>query len=1580
MPFDQICSAATCSGKYSPTFFTRRRLTGIDTRTVTAAGADRPLDSFAFAQSMADPGDGTSKSLWLDSITRTGKATSPAITMPPVTFTGLAMDNRVDAVGDQAPPLRRWRVSGITSGTGATTAVTYSAQDCTPTSKPAAPESNTRRCFPVFYLRPGASTPEINYFHKYVVTAVAETDTTTGTPTKTTSYAYVGDPAWHYDDNVLTPVKYRTWGDWRGYGVVETRIGSGTDPKLKSSTLYMRGMNGDHLPTGTRSVTVTDSQGGTLADDAPLAGFPREAISYLGDTGTVQESEITSPWISSPTGTDTSTSPATTAVRVEEAQTTTRTKVSSGYRTTRSSTSYDGYGRDIQVWDEGDITTTGDDICTTSTYTQNTTSWIMDTPATAMAVAKPCGVTPVFPQDLVTGTQMFYDGATSLTAAPSKGQVTRETEADSYAGGAWAYTTTTTTGYDALGRTTTVADALGQTTTTGYTPTATVPATSVATTNPAGQVGTLTMDPGVGPIAAVDPNGRSAAAGYDALGRVVKVWGPGRATNLSPSVSYAYTVSATAANAVTTNTLVSQGTYATSVELFDGLLRPRQTQTPVSADAGGGRLVTTTDYDTRGLSAQVVGPFASTGSPGVGLVAPASLGLVPTIHAFTYDGLGRVTEDMLKVNNVPKWSTTTAYTGDTTTVTPPAGGTVTTTVVDALGRTTALRQHTGATGASGYDETRYTYTPGGQVATITDPAGNVWSNSYDVHGRRVSSSDPDRGTSTSSFDALGRVVTTSDPRGQVLWHGYDSLGRQTQLRTGSAAGTLLASWAFDTVPGGKGLAASSTRYAGGNQYTSSVTGYSAAGLPTGTSVVIPSGEGALAGTYTSSVSYTVSGQVARYTPPSAPGLVTDVQTPVYDALDRPVALDTVDHGVIVPGVVPDVYGNTVQAVLGNTSGKLTTVDLTYEPGTNRLVNTVVARESGAGALDADITYGYNPAGAITSITDTKAGAGGDRQCFSYDYLQRLTQAWAQPGATGGDCASTPSASVLGGSGPYWSTYSYDSTGNRVGEVRHGVGGAGDTTRSYTYKAPSGQGAGTGPHELVSVAETGPGGSRTETTGYDAAGNTTTQTGAAGTQTLDWDQENRLVSVSGPGASSYVYDADGQRLLRRDPGSGVTTLYVGDTEINLTTGTGVKASTRYYTFGGVQVAVRDSTGLSVVVTDPHNTGSFEVNAGTGALTAARRLDPFGAPRTNSAGMWVGAKGFVGGTLDPTGYTQLGARAYQPLTGRFLSIDPIMNPSDPQQLNGYAYANNNPINQADPDGLFANPFSAAWNWGKSKVSKAWRATKKAFGAGFAATRSAFASGVKSVNSGGRAVGTAVMARVVRTRVGRAVVNKVVATSKAVTKAKNNGWMAQHTSSSANNRTRTSNQTVSVRQQVAQNSANCAGGDGGGFACAMSNATLNQCDAQGYHVAPTQAEVDKFNDANNFLLSFCIPGGALTKAPTAAAKATQAANGAGKIPWTSWQNYPKITQGGREYAQVGDRLYTRHAVDRMQPSGLGAPAGASGPGRSISPNYIEDVLGSTKGSPVKGPNGEPRLSYTSGTVQVITENNIVITVITR
>jgi len=55
------------------------------------------------------------------------------------------------------------------------------------------------------------------------------------------------------------------------------------------------------------------------------------------------------------------------------------------------------------------------------------------------------------------------------------------------------------------------------------------------------------------------------------------------------------------------------------------------------------------------------------------------------------------------------------------------------------------------------------------------------------------------------------------------------------------------------------------------------------------------------------------------------------------------------------------------------------------------------------------------------------------------------------------------------------------------------------------------------------------------------------------------------------------------------------------------------------------------------------------------------------------------------VDPTGLIWLGARYYDPLAGRFLSPDPI---SHPLCLDLYAYANGDPINNADLDGRFSS----------------------------------------------------------------------------------------------------------------------------------------------------------------------------------------------------------------------------------------------------------------------------------------------------
>ena len=110
--------------------------------------------------------------------------------------------------------------------------------------------------------------------------------------------------------------------------------------------------------------------------------------------------------------------------------------------------------------------------------------------------------------------------------------------------------------------------------------------------------------------------------------------------------------------------------------------------------------------------------------------------------------------------------------------------------------------------------------------------------------------------------------------------------------------------------------------------------------------------------------------------------------------------------------------------------------------------------------------------------------------------------------------------------------------------------------------------------------------------------------------------------------------------------------------------------------------------------------------------------------------------------------------------------------------------------------------------------------------------------------------------------------------------------------------------------------------------------------------------------------------------------AQKGTSKIPWDSWQNYEKVTQNGQVYAKVGNRLYSEHAVNRMQPSGNRFGANitqgyGTDYGRSIAPQYVEDIINSTKGifQPETG-----NYVHHFGTVKVVVnQHGAVVTIIT-
>ena len=235
--------------------------------------------------------------------------------------------------------------------------------------------------------------------------------------------------------------------------------------------------------------------------------------------------------------------------------------------------------------------------------------------------------------------------------------------------------------------------------------------------------------------------------------------------------------------------------------------------------------------------------------------------------------------------------------------------------------------------------------------------------------------------------------------------------------------------------------------------------------------------------------------------------------------------------------------------------------------------------------DTNFTYSSptvsTSAGLITSTTDKQnGGATTDTQCFTDDYADRLNAAW-----TGIDhCATTPAnTTTIGGPNPYWESWTYDAAGDRLTQSDHGTAGvtADDTTTAYTYPTA---GSGTDqPHTLTATTATGPNAQQdTADYTYDATGNTTTITsgGTLGNQTLTRTDQGKLDSdTTSAGTTNYVYDADGNLIVQRDPGQ--STAYLPDEQVVRTVSTDALSATRFYTTRGTIIASRISTASGTV---------------------------------------------------------------------------------------------------------------------------------------------------------------------------------------------------------------------------------------------------------------------------------------------------------------------------------------------------------------------------------------------------------------
>lgn len=1379
VPIDLNCTSTADCTNHGPSFWSRKRLTAITTQ-VQVAGATQQVDRYDFTQSFPDGGD-HAPTLWLDSIKHTGldrlggattNAGIPSISFDPPK----QLPNRVGTI-PQMPLMYHDRIQTITSETGAQTTVAYTTPDCSsaPASDPNDPtdaaartfaSTNTLWCFPVYWNPYGQPNPMLDWFYLHPVASVTTIDPHNSyqdgsEPELLTEYTYKGHPGWHYDDNETVKAKNRTWGQFRGFPEVDTTTGdpngfhntNGTkvyDQKTLTKTYYFLGMNGDTMPTGTRTVPDLTSQDGTVsvADDDALAGQAFETDTYTGVGGSIDKAVVTVPTIIGPTASRTRTGlPALTAQMVRFVKTLTRQAVSYGWRKTETDTFFNSTlgttttGMQVQSDDRGEVGASGNIPQCTFTHYLDGSSETLVVIAETIVTDQDCSTYEASPSGtLISDQRTSYDGngfaynndGQPSPAHPTYGAPTLIQKAVAATGVTVTnFIDTASVQYDSYGRviratrtpnsTAPDSSSLARASDAAYSPdsgalpttitTATqitpgAACTATSTSSKDCQVASVSLDPARQlPVTKTDVAGLVTSLTYDGLGRLTGVWLPNENKTIGApaNTTYGYALSTTAPSVVSTNALLESGSYRTTETLCDAMLRPLQTQ---STAENGDTTVSDVQYDSHGWTVLTNNTYAVAGDPSPSLVQP-SLVTPPDTTVTDHDAMGRTTQSTEEHDGVQTWNTRTAYTGDITTVIPPTGAVATSTTTDARGRTTELEQYTTApilsgSAAAGFtasggtgNPTRYLYDTAGRVKKVTGPDSSAWSVGYDLLGRATSHHDPDAGTSIYSYDDAGNVVATTDARGKELDYTYDLVGRKL-TETDKSTDFEAASWLYDTIRIGQPT--SSTRYVPGvtGGYTVAVTGYTRLGHQAGTKITLPASEAPLPTSYQTRYAYSAKTELlTSQTDPRTQGLIGETITYGHDTLGMPTTVS--GAAVAVTGMVYTNYGEPSQITFG-ASTNTATATYSYDDQTRRLTDVLISRSQAPGPQVDDTSYTYDPAGNPLSATDKQSETGNtvtDTQCYQYDALARLHQAWTARSACPAQGTDPTSSTVANTAGSYWQSYSYDTVGDRTQVVDHSTTGGADSTTNYTNGCTANCNAtGTQPHTLTSTT----GGSDPASFAYDTAGNLITRTpttGGAG-QTLTWDDEARLAEVDTTGGSptttTYLYDANGNQLIRRDPGR--TTLFAGDTEIVVDTSVTpnvLLGAVRTYTQGGSGGTIGVSSslpggGTDYLFADPRGTAQLAMDTTTQQVSR-QQYTPFGQQRggANPTAWPDSTHTYLGKPQDAaTGYTDVGARKYDPTLGRFISLDPILETNSPQQLNGYNYAGGNPVANSDSTG--------------------------------------------------------------------------------------------------------------------------------------------------------------------------------------------------------------------------------------------------------------------------------------------------------
>ncbi|MBL1436299.1 MAG: hypothetical protein COB08_008885 [Rhodobacteraceae bacterium] len=415
------------------------------------------------------------------------------------------------------------------------------------------------------------------------------------------------------------------------------------------------------------------------------------------------------------------------------------------------------YGQTTETVEHGYTGGLTADRFTCVQYTEDLTTYIVNTPSAKQVQDQACGSAGVTP---IVSEQFQYDGLGQLTSMQRHDGST--------------FVTLATKTYDADGNVLTQADALNNTSTHTYIGPGNM--FRWTTANAKGHTTTtLWNEVCQSPTTVTDPNALTTTYGYDAYCReitqshtsgaykntsynlfsnpqaqFVEVTTPSPAGGTGSVRSYfdgfgkTYQTSTTGATAAEADRIVVNSWYYRRGQLMWST-QPRVASDPLASDGGNDPNRTWVYYDTqdRPTSTKFMSGVASTTQYEVG---PNATLRVRGQNALCNDNDANTTcmESL-------------SYT-------------------DGLGRelSTAQVEYAGSTIEH---TTSYTYDLADRLIGITDPLGAIWSYSYNPLGQRTVSNDPDLGSWTYTFDLNGNVLSQTDAKAQTITFAYDVLNR-----------------------------------------------------------------------------------------------------------------------------------------------------------------------------------------------------------------------------------------------------------------------------------------------------------------------------------------------------------------------------------------------------------------------------------------------------------------------------------------------------------------------------------------------------------------------------------------------------------------------------------------------------------------------------------------------------------------------------------------------------------------------------------------------------------------------------------